>query len=175
MRTPPPDQVAAALEPVRTELIRAARADAEALLARADREAADLLDGARAEAQTILDEARRQGEADGAAAGRGELARARRAARGRELSVRTEVYEELRRRATARVRELRHSAGYPSALDRLSRRAQWLLGADTEVTEHPGGGVVAHAGGRRVDFTLDALAVRALDRIGAETETLWIP
>jgi hypothetical protein len=34
---------------------------------------------------------------------------------------------------------------------------------------------VARTSGRRADCTLDALAARALDRLGAETETLWAP
>ncbi|MGG7569307.1 hypothetical protein [Streptomyces sirii] len=175
MRTPAPDQTAAALEPVRTELLRAARAEAGALLAGADDEAAALLDDARAAAREIVDEAHRQGEAEGTAVGCALLARARRTARTRALNVRREVYEELRLRATERVRALRQTAGYAALVDRLNERARQLLGPDAEVTEHPAGGVVAHVAGRRVDYTLDALAAHAVDRIGAEAETLWAP
>ncbi|MFG2859185.1 hypothetical protein [Streptomyces sioyaensis] len=175
MRTPAPDAAGAALEPVRAELLRTAHAEARELLARADREAADLLDAARAEGRAILGASRRQGEAEGAAAGRAALVQARRTARARELDVRREAYEELRLRATERVRALRHAADYEAVLDRLARRARRILGPEADVTEHPDGGVVAHAPGRRVDCTLDALAARALDRIGAEAETLWAP
>ncbi|GAU69804.1 hypothetical protein SSP35_14_01380 [Streptomyces sp. NBRC 110611] len=175
MSTPAPDEAGAALEPVRAELVRAAHAEAGALLAQADREAADLLDAARAEAAAILEEARRRGEAEGEAAGRAVRRRARHAARARELNVRREAYEELRVRATERVRALHHAADYGSVLDRLTRGARRLLGPDAEVTEHPHGGVVAHAAGRRVDRTLDVLAARALDRLGTDAETLWKP
>ncbi|MFD8544490.1 hypothetical protein [Streptomyces sp. NPDC059649] len=173
MRTPVPGEAGAALEPVRTELLRAAHADARALLARADREAADVLDAARAEERAILDAARRQGEAEGAAAGRAVLLQARRTARARDLGVRREAYEQLRLRAAERVRGLRDTDGYGSVLDRLTLRARGLLGPDADVTEHPDGGVVVRAGGRYVDCTLDALAARALDRIGPEVEKLW--
>ncbi|MFI7643956.1 hypothetical protein [Nonomuraea sp. NPDC049400] len=38
---------------------------------------------------------------------------------------------------------------------------------------HPDGGVLAEGQGRRVDCTLDALAARAVDALGAEVERLW--
>ncbi|WP_127361142.1 V-type ATP synthase subunit E family protein [Actinacidiphila soli] len=175
MRPPAPDQAASALQPVRERLLRSARADAEELLARADQEAGALLDAARAQAAAILDDARKQGEADAAQGHTAELTRVRRTTRARELAVRRQAYEELRRRTTERVRELRHTPDYPAIRDRLTRRARRLLGPDCEVAEHPGGGIVAHAPGRRADCTLDALAARALDRLGAQTETLWAP
>jgi len=173
--TPAPEQVTAALEPLRAELLRAAQADAAALLDRAERQAAAVTEAARAEAETILAEARSQGEADGAKAAAAALARARRTARSRELAVRREAYEELRRRATEAVLVLRHSPDYPAALDRLGRRARQLLGPGADITEDPGGGVLARAPGRRADLTLDASATRALDGLGAEAETLWTP
>lgn len=175
MRTPAPDEAGAALQPVRAELLRAAHAEAAGLLARAERDAADLLDDARTEARTILDEARREGETQGGAAGRDLRARALRQARAQELAARREAYEELRRRVTERVRELRHAPDYASVLERLTAHARRLLGPDAEVTVQPGGGVVAHAPGRRVDCTLDALAARALVRADVEAETLWAP
>lgn len=175
MRTPAPDEVEAALGPVRTELLRAAHAEAAELLARADRDAAELLDGARAEARTILEEARREGEAQGAAAGRVVCARARREARAHQLVVRREAYEELRRRVTERVRELLHAPDYPSVLERLTGHARRLLGPDAEIIVHPDGGLIARVPGRRVDCTLDTLAVRALGRADVEVETLWAP
>lgn len=175
MKAPTPDRVEGALEPVRAELLRAARAEAADLLARADRDATALLERARAEARALLEDAHREGEAQGAAAGRVIRARARRTARARELTARREAYEELSRRVTAHVRELRHTADYPLLLERLARHARRLLGPDAETTVCSGGGLVAHAAGRRVDCTLDALAARALDRLGAEVEGLWAP
>ncbi|MER5601052.1 hypothetical protein [Streptomyces sp. NPDC002265] len=175
MTTPPSDRPTQGLGPVRAELLRAAHADEQAVLARAEREAAALLDRARAEAREILDEARRQGEADGAAAARDLLVRARRKARFRTLTTRREAYETLRRETAERVGELRRTTDYPSLCKRLEQRARVLLGPGTAVTEHPGGGVIAAAPGRRVDLSLATLADRALDRMGREVGTLWEP
>ena len=173
MTTPVPEQTSDALSPVRAGLLRAAHTDAVALLTGAEREATALLDQARTEARTILDEARRQGEADGADAGRDLLVRARREARSRTLIARRESYEELRRKAAERVRELRRTDDYPSLRERLEHRARVLLGPAAEVTEHADGGVLAQAPGRRVDLSLTALANRALNRMGGAVRSLW--
>jgi len=173
--TAPSAGQAEALAPVRAELLRSARADAEALLTQTARDAEAVLDRARTEADEIVEQARREGTAEGAAAGAAGLLRARRSARAREQAVRREAYEELRRQVTERVRALRHTADYPHVRDRLERRARQLLGPDATIAEQSGGGVVAHAAGRRADLTLDALAARALDRLGADTEALWTP
>ncbi|MZF85986.1 V-type ATP synthase subunit E [Streptomyces sp. SID5643] len=175
MTTPAPDQTTDALHPVRAELLRAAQADAEALLARTEQEVAAVLDQARAEAGGILDEARRQGEADGADTARDLLVRARREARSRTLAARREAYDELRREAAERAGNLRRANGYASLRERLEHRARVLLGPTAEVSEHADGGVVARAPGRRVDLSLTALADRALERMGAEVRSLWEP
>ncbi|WP_340375280.1 V-type ATP synthase subunit E family protein [Streptomyces sp. SS7] len=175
MTPPAPDPATVALDPVRAELLRAAHADADAVLARAEREAAALLDRAHAEARAVLEEARRQGEADGAAAARDLLVRARREARSRTLAARREAYDELHREIAERVGELRGTPAYPDVRERLERRAQDLLGPGAETAEHPGGGVVAHAPGRWVDLSLPTLAQHALDRLGGEVRSLWEP
>lgn len=172
---PPANAAASALEPVRERLLRSARVDAAELLARTDRETEALLEGARAQAATILEDARRQGEADAAQGRAVELTRVRRTIRARELDIRRQAYEELGRSTAERVTGLRYRPDYPAMRDRLARRARQLLGPDCEVAEHPSGGIVARTSGRRADCTLDALAARALDRFGAETETLWAP
>ncbi|MDX3633414.1 MULTISPECIES: V-type ATP synthase subunit E family protein [Streptomyces] len=174
MTTPETDRVTDdALAPVRAELLRAAHADAEAVGARAEREATALIDKARHKAREILDDARRQGEADGAASARDIRVHARREARSRQLSVRRQMHEELRERATERVRAVHRSADYAWIRGLLEQRARRVLGPDAEVTEDPRGGVVARAPGRRVDCTLDALAARALNRMSAEVTSLW--
>lgn len=175
MTSPAPDPTTDALDPVRSELLRAAHADADALLTRAEREASARLDHARAEARAILEDARRQGEADGADAARDRLVRARREARSRALSARRKPYEDLRRKAAEQVRELRRADSYASLRARLEQRARVLLDPGAEVTEHADGGVVAQVPGRRVDLSLTALADRALDSMGAEVRSLWEP
>ncbi|MDW4909536.1 hypothetical protein RB628_30410 [Streptomyces sp. ADMS] len=175
MTSPTADPTTDALDPVRSELLRAAHADADALLAHAEREAAARLDQARAEARAILEDARRQGEADGADAARDRFVRARREARSRTLAARREPYEQLCREAAERVRELRRADGYVALRERLEQRARVLLGPGAEVAESADGGVVAQVPGRRVDLSLTALADRALDSMGAEVRSLWEP
>ncbi|MGR3939032.1 hypothetical protein [Streptomyces sp. BRA346] len=175
MRKPVSDEAVPALAPVRAELLRTARAEAREVLDRADREAEALVGEALARARVIVEEAHRQGEREGAAAARGVKAGARRGARERELAAREAAYEELRRRAFAHVRQRWDTAARPAVLDRLRKRARGLLGPDAEIAEVPGTGVVARAGGRRVECTVDSLTARALDRLGAEIETLWSP
>ena len=43
------------------------------------------------------------------------------------------------------------------------------------VREHPDGGVVAEAPGRRLDLRLTTLADRAVDTLGPQLEALWAP
>ncbi|WP_055558000.1 hypothetical protein [Streptomyces sp. NBRC 110028] len=165
------DEAVPALAPVRAELLRTARAEAREVLDRADRDAAALIGEARTRARVLVDEAHRQGEREGTAAARDVKAGARRDARTRELAAREAAYEELSRRALVHVRQ----KWDPADVDRLRERARALLGPDAEITEVPGAGVVARAPGRRADCTLDSLTARALDRLGAEVETLWSP
>jgi vacuolar-type H+-ATPase subunit E/Vma4 len=173
-KVPVTDQVAA-LDPVRRSLLDAARADAGAVVAAAERESAALLDAARADAEAVLAEARRQGAADAARTRNSLLRRARHHGRALELAVRSEAYEELRRRIAARVTALRHGPDYPALHARLVLRAGQLLGPEAEMTEPPSGGVLAETRGRRVDLSLDTLAAHALDLLGAEAEQLWAP
>ncbi|WP_158692621.1 hypothetical protein, partial [Streptomyces roseochromogenus] len=58
---------------------------------------------------------------------------------------------------------------------RLAETARAMLGAQARVSAVAGGGVTAEVPGRRVDLSADALADRALDRLGARAETLWGP
>lgn len=164
-----------ALDPVRGELLRAARADADALLAEARQQAATVVDTARDQARDVVEEARRRGEEDGAAAGEAALVQARRAARAQELAARGEAWAELHRRVADAVRGLRRSPGYPALRTALEERARRLLGPGATVEEHPAGGVIGRTPGRLVDLGLDALALRAVDRLGPRAETLWGP
>ncbi|MCX5062720.1 hypothetical protein OG895_35215 [Streptomyces sp. NBC_00201] len=166
MRTPPPAGAGTALDPVRAQLLRAARAEADALLAAADDEA---------QAAAILAEARRLGEADAAAARDAARARSRRAARARELVTRRECWEELGRRVERGVGDLRRTDSYPGLRVRLTAYVRDALGPDARITEALGGGVVGEAAGRRLDCSLAAFARRALERTGTEAEELWAP
>lgn len=164
-----------ALAPVREGLLAQARADADATLAAADADVAAVLAEAREQAATILADARARGERDAATLEARERARARREGRSAVLQAQRVAYEELGRRGREAAQLLRADPGYPALVARLTDRARAELGPGAVVREHPGGGVVAEATGRRLDDTLEALADRALADLGSEVQGLWAP
>jgi vacuolar-type H+-ATPase subunit E/Vma4 len=165
----------ASLAVLRTALLDRARAAAAAAVAAADADAFAVLNAARAEAADITAEARARGERDAAALRATERSRARRQARAIVLAAQAAVYAELCRRSRTAVHELRGDPGYPALLKRLGALARVELGEAATVTEHPDGGVVAEADGRRADLSLDALVDQALDDLGPEVAALWTP
>lgn len=167
----PPDPLVA----VREALLARAAAEAERLLAEADAEADATLARARTEAEAIRAEARAQGEADAAAVLVAERARGRRQARAVVLEAQRESYDALRARALQQTLALRADPAYAPWCDRLRQHVHAVLGADAAVTEHPDGGVLGEASGRRVAYTLTGLADRALDALGSDVEGLWAP
>lgn len=162
-----------ALGPARGELLRAARADADALLAQAREEADRALRAAQEEAAAVAERARRQGAEDGKADFAARVRRARREAAAARLAAMGGIHAEFARLVTGRVGEL--YAADPSAGARLSSRAGALLGPDARTSEHPAGGVRAVAPGRELDLGVPALAARALDAFGGGAERLWKP
>jgi F0F1-type ATP synthase membrane subunit b/b' len=157
------NSLADALKPVRAELLRRAREEAAQRVREATAAAEQSVRQAEEEAARILAEARAEGAADAAAAAAAQQARSRRTARAAVLAARSEL---VRRSADA----LR---GEP--VDRLVALATALLGEPVQVTSAEGGGVVATAGDRRVDLSLDALAERATRLLGPDVEGLWRP
>ncbi|MEU7059121.1 hypothetical protein [Streptomyces sp. NPDC046197] len=162
-----------ALDPVRAELLRAARASADAVLDHARADAEETLRAARRTAEALLARARDLGAADGAAAAGRERARTVQDAWAVELAARAEVYAELRARIRAGVRRALAEGAVPQT--RLREAARALLGSRARVTAAAGGGVAAEVPGRRVDLSADALADRALNRLGVRAEALWGP
>lgn len=167
------DVVATALEPVRDALLRQARSDAEAELLAADTAARTRLEAARAEARRITDDARSQGEADAAMMLGRDRAQARRRAHASVLAAQQGAYEGLRRRAREAVRALRVDPGYDALVAQLSDSVRRTLGDDAVIRMHPDGGLIADAPGRHVELSLDALADRAVDALGADVSGLW--
>ncbi|GGY88848.1 hypothetical protein GCM10010300_36190 [Streptomyces olivaceoviridis] len=162
-----------ALSPVRAALLRAARASADAVRDRAQADAEETLRSARATAEAVLARARDLGRADGAAEAARERVRAAQDAWAAELAARAEVYAALRTAVHAGVR--RRFTEDASVGSLSAEAARKLLGPQARVTAAPAGGVTAEVPGRRVDLSADALADRALDRLGVRAETLWEP
>jgi len=175
MRTPLPPEAIAALDPVRTALLTRATADGDAMVATADSDATAAVTAARAEAAAVVADARAEGERDAAVVRSAEQARARRQARGIVLAEQRAAYDELRRRSRVAARRLRTEPGYAALLGRLTALARGELGPEAVVREHPDGGVVAEAPGRRLDLRLTTLADRAVDTLGPQLEALWAP
>ncbi|WP_316770628.1 hypothetical protein [Streptomyces sasae] len=121
------------LDPVRAELLRAARAEAEAAVERARADAAQTLRAARADAERILARARELGAADGRAAAARERVRAAEDAWSRELAARAEVYADLRARVRAGVRRTLADRAVPPG--RLGESAR--PGREPEVRAEP--------------------------------------
>lgn len=167
--------IATALEPVRDALLQQARTNAAAELARADADVAACIAAARTQAEHITADAHAQGEADAATLLAADRARARRHAHTIVLRAQQAAYAQLRRRSREAARELRADPGYGDLLGRLAELVRRQLGRDAVVREHPDGGVVGDAPGRHVEITLDHLADRAVDELGADLAGLWSP
>jgi vacuolar-type H+-ATPase subunit E/Vma4 len=163
------------VEPLREAMLGLARADAERIAAEAEARASAALAEAGTWADELVARARAEAEAAAAAETASELRRARDEGRTRVLRARRAVYDELRREAHAAALALRGDPDYPELLERLAAAARRTLGEDAEVLlDPPGvGGVVARAGGRRVDLTLPTLVERCLSSLGPELEGLW--
>jgi hypothetical protein len=158
----------AALAPVRAAMLRRAAAEAEAITATARRDAAALLAAMRRDAKAALGQARSDGISLAAPLATAEQGRGRRAARaallGAERSIRTEAEGRIR----AAILSLPGQPGYDELRDRLAALARAAAGPDALVTEHPGGGVIAHAPCVLVDCSLPRLAERVIDALGPQ-------
>jgi vacuolar-type H+-ATPase subunit E/Vma4 len=163
------------LAPLREALLAQARADAEAMRADAEAAASATMAAAQREADAILAEARATGQADAAVVLAGERARSARTARGVVLAAQRAAYDAMRGQARDAVSGLRDDPVYPALLAALRDRVRHDLGPDVRIAEHPRGGVVGEAAGRRARYTLDDLADGVVDRWGPKLEGLWSP
>lgn len=164
---------AAAVEPVRAALLRAARAAADRDVAAAQHDADDVLATATATVSAMHAAAAEAGRAEAAARNARVQAQARRDRRAAELRGQAAAYAQLRERVRAAVGAL--PVSHPQLRDRLAARARAELGPDARITDATDGGLLAEAPGRRLDLSLDALADLAVDALGAEVNRLWAP
>ena len=163
------------LAPVRSALLSAAAAAAARVLAHADADVAERLAAAGEEARRIGEASSAEAAAEAATIAAEARVRARRQERAILLAAQRAAYEQLQAGSRAAVRGLRGDPSYPELLARLTATARERLGPGTAVREHPGGGVVAEVEGRRLSFTLDAAAERAVEALGRDVERLWEP
>ena len=163
-----------ALDALDARLRGTASARADHSLRAAQHEAEARLAEARAQAAALVDRARQDGDAVVDALLVRERATLRRSTVRTLLAAQRAVVDDLDARVRAAVLELRCAPDYSFLVDGLTTRARAQLGEDAVVIADPPdlGGVVAETEGRRVDYTLAALAVRALADLGAEVERL---
>ena len=162
-------EAAVALEPLRAALIRCAREAADDLRADAERHARATVETAEQQAAARLAQVRSEGQAVAAQLEAQERGRSHQAARGVVLAAQRAVYDDVRLRTRAAVRELLSD---PERYQRLAATVRRELGQDATVRDHPDGGLVAEApDGRRIDASVDVLVERALKNL--ELEQLW--
>jgi vacuolar-type H+-ATPase subunit E/Vma4 len=161
---------------LRSTILAAAEAEAQALVADAEHRAAVELERARERAAELV----RRAGVDGRRAGELESARARALARPRAaalvLEAKRDAYESFRRDALASSLRLRSDEQrYRALLERLEREARGALGTDAELEVDPegAGGLRARAGRRSVDLTLPVLVDRCVGALGARVVELW--
>lgn len=157
------DALRRAVERHSEEVLAAARAGADAQVLDARRRRDELVARAEAEGRATADELLTR-----------DRARARRDAVAVVLAARRAALVAVRAHVGDAVGGLRSAADYPELLHALAARATARLGDGTHVEcDPPGGGVVATAGSRRIDYTLPALADRACDALGESIEAVW--
>jgi vacuolar-type H+-ATPase subunit E/Vma4 len=137
------------------------------------RRAARLADAYR-QAEELVRRAREEAGAQAAVAVARRRVRAEREHRSLVLQAERDVYETFRRRALEEVQARRDTDAYRSLRERLTALAREQLGEGCTIEEDPaGGGLVATAGSRRVDYTLPALVDRVIASLGTRVEELW--
>lgn len=162
------------LEPVRGALLDTARAHAAALIDHVRVEAETILTDAAASVDSEVDRAEERARQTARARSEQHLHRARADAQQHLLRTRAVIVARLVDATHRAAQDLRDDPRYCDLLDHFERLARDQLGPDAEIERDPDivGGIVAHCGSRRVDYSLAALADRALDQLGDEIERM---
>ena len=169
----PSQTAAAALEPLKAELVRQAHAAAAERIQRAVAEDATTLTQAEREASLILEQARQEGITEASALVAALQIRCRRQARAIVLRARADGLEELRRRSIAAVARLSTEPEYPELRNRLVDYIRAQLGEDAVISDAPTGGVVGTVAGRRLDCSFATLVEQTLGERGTQADLAW--
>lgn len=154
---------------------RAASAQAEAILSAEHERTRQSLDQARSEAVALIAQRRVATERLAQIEEQATLADARAQARAIVLQAQRSVLVEATAAAHERVKRLTTDPRYERLLERLEAEARERLSSagPLELMAAPGGGLVARAGRRQIDCSLDTLVDRCLQAMGTELERLW--
>lgn len=166
----------AELEPVREALLTDAKSQADRLIADATGAAAIEADEAERKAEAEIERAARRGAASAQARADQELAHARNVAHREVLEAKDDIRGRFQEALHAAALNLRNDARYPALVHELERLARDQLGPNTHIEPDPNGlgGIVGVSGARRVDYTLPALADRALESVADRVGQLWM-
>ena len=156
------EAAAAALEPLKAELLRRANGAAAERLQQAAAEDAATVAQAEHEAALIVDQARQEGIAEAAALVAAQRARSRRQAREVVLRARAEAWAELRQRSMAAVTVLSTEPAYRELHSRLVDYVRAELGTEAVISDAPTGGVIGTVPGRRLDCSFATLVEQGL-------------
>ena len=172
-RQKPSQAAAAALEPLKAELVRKAHAVAAERIQRGVAEDATTIAQAEREAALILEQARQEGISEASALVAALQLRCRRQARTIMLRARAEGLQQLRRRSIAAVARLSTEPDYPELRNRLVDYIRAQLGEDAVISDAPTGGVVGTVEGRRLDCSFTTLVEQALGERGTQADLPW--
>lgn len=143
---------------------RGAAARAERIRADAHRQATALIDERRATAARLAEREERERLADARASATAAVLRAQQRARRDAICAAREA-----------ARGLTGDPRYEQLVDRLAGDARQRLQAvgPVQVSPAAGGGVVARAGSRQIDYSLDAQLDRVVRSLAGELAALW--
>ena len=163
------------LAAVENALLSTASIEAQTIRRGAQERATRIIDQARAEAAALIERRLAAAERVLQLEEQERLADARAEARTTVLRAQRSVLIEARAAAYAAARELVGDPRYERLLKRLAAEArERLVGAGpVELLGATGGGLLARAGNRQIDYSLDALVDRCLRAVGSELEQLW--
>jgi vacuolar-type H+-ATPase subunit E/Vma4 len=164
---------AAALEPLKSELLRRAQAVVAERLEQAAAEDAATIAAAEREATLIVEQARQEGVSEATVWLAAQRARSRRQARALILRARAEALEQLRRQCTAAVARLISEPDYPRLRERLVENIRAQLGEQAVISEAATGGIMAIAPGRQLDCSFGTLVEQLLTERVAQPNMPW--
>jgi vacuolar-type H+-ATPase subunit E/Vma4 len=163
------------LGPVADALLDDAEADAARLLDQAERDTDSIRTSAQADVSQQLARVQDRAETSARAHHQQLLTQSRRQASAiimeAQEAARVQLITQLRHDAM----RLRDDPRYAQLLDGLEAAARRQLGPDTIITRDPtvAGGIIGSDGDRNLEYTLPALAERALGSLGRRTAELW--
>lgn len=163
------------LAAVEDTALSAAHAEAERIRSAARERAEQLVDDAIAEAAALQARWRATAEQLADIEERRRLAEARAQARAEVLRAQWSVRTQAVAAAHAAARGLVGDSRYELLLDRLSQDARSRLSGDgpVQLVASPGGGFVAQAGTREIDYSLHTQVDRCVQSMAHELELLW--